>query len=191
MDVRDMVLVHVATHVRSSIVTPEELAAKIKEYRRLIDKLMDECQHAFAPMTKELEKAVCLGCGRYFGNRCPNSPDGVCHYRSAFGVIPLITGEAVPIPEGHDPDMESDEFCIYCSDLEKRHFVNDDSALRIMVETVNITLPSSWWQGIRAYTISNRIRTSDSALSKRLVKAFGVRLEDEIYRHLSAKEKQK
>lgn len=110
-----------------SELTPAERLAKIQEHRDAITQLTNECRHVFKPLTqKELAdkwmsvSAVCLGCGGYFGWRCKKSPDGACHYFSEDGKIELVDGTTVPVAEGHAPDYETDDVCLFCGMPDER-----------------------------------------------------------------------
>lgn len=107
--------------------TPEERLKAIQIHRDEITRLTKECPHTFRPLTeKELADkwmsvgSTCLGCGRHFGWRCKNSPDGVCHHFSEDSKIELVDGTTVPVPEGHDAQYETDDCCLFCEMPDER-----------------------------------------------------------------------
>jgi hypothetical protein len=98
--------------------------------------LESTCQHELRELTDEeiadkemTVSARCLCCGKEFGWRCKKSPDHVCHYYSvrnltftAFGpnVVSLVDGTMIDVPEGHKPENESTNHCIFCGFPEER-----------------------------------------------------------------------
>ncbi len=111
---------------------------KVISAQRKYNEIILKCTHEkFRPLTKgELTDrwmsigAYCQICGKDFGWRCKESPDSVCHYESdemdtdgdgnsVYGVE-LITEEYVDIPEGHNPDHENEDSCIFCGLPEER-----------------------------------------------------------------------
>lgn len=89
------------------------------------------CKHAFSKLReKDLKdewmsvSAKCSDCGEYFGWRCKESPDSVCHYYTRDGEVKLINGsidkELYKTNPDYDPDYESDDICLYCGHPEER-----------------------------------------------------------------------
>jgi len=95
--------------------------------------LVRNCAHEFEPLTPRQiadewmsESSRCIHCNTRFGWRCKKSPDGVCHYNSSPNrdgegrIIYLIDNSRVPVPDGHDHNHESHDWCIYCGMPEER-----------------------------------------------------------------------
>lgn len=85
------------------------------------------CSHKFRQLTATEVKdrwmsvgAVCIICRKYFGWRCVNSPDSVCHYFTEGNKIEIIGGLKINPPKGHDKKRESEDCCIYCKSPEER-----------------------------------------------------------------------
>lgn len=104
-----------------------ELKKQIKEAKKKLTKasqaytlLIRTCKHETIIKEGSYEGAVCDTCGSGFGWYCPESPDHTCHYNSVNGLVTLIDGRTVPIPEEHDPDYESDDSCIFCGEPDER-----------------------------------------------------------------------
>lgn len=117
-----------------------------KNIRLKLDKLEETCNHKILPLTpkqKELlkeddpeswdyDEAHCIICRSYFGWRCPDSPDGACHYytncdadSSKVGgpyYVVLINREEYIIEnyEYSDAVNESDDWCIFCGAPQER-----------------------------------------------------------------------
>jgi len=112
----------------------EVIQKEIADLERTIGLAKDEiralsanCNHEFRELTpSELKDewmsvgARCLVCGAHFGWRCKKSPDSVCHYYSSEGKVELIDGTFVNVPEGHEPDNESDDRCIFDGQPDER-----------------------------------------------------------------------
>ena len=100
--------------------------------RRLVNQLETSCPHEFKPLTeKQLNDkwmsvfAKCLICGEFFGWRCKESPDGVCHYFTKIvhgirGVYLLDGTFHTDIPNAPDPDYETSDTCIFCGMPDER-----------------------------------------------------------------------
>jgi len=108
-----------------------------KDYARLRGTCKD---HLFIPvMTDELrdglrrhqvwtwsyDSATCEICRRYFGYRCPDSPDSVCHYFTTEIAgklfVELYTGEKIPyLAENHNPTRETEDSCLFCHVPQER-----------------------------------------------------------------------
>lgn len=108
--------------------TPEERLKKIEELRRQLHKLQLGCPHSVKPQQPDeyfgYGYAKCEGCSEDFGWYCPASPDHTCHYSSYLlegrRVVILIDGSKHPVPQGHDPQDETDDGCIFCGQPEER-----------------------------------------------------------------------
>ena len=100
-----------------------------------IRRLGETCQHELRELTDEERadkwmslSAICLCCGEKFGWRCKKSPDHVCHYHSvrdystALGSqkVIMVDGTKVDVPEGHEPENESLNHCIFCGLPDER-----------------------------------------------------------------------
>lgn len=99
------------------------------------DKLKDSCEHVFGCedcndvdcKCGEALSAHCLICGKSSHIwYCPKSPDHVCHYDSRKDeadrlYVELYNGKRFyKLPEDHDPDNESDDWCIFCGYPDER-----------------------------------------------------------------------
>jgi hypothetical protein len=87
-----------------------------------IDKMIAKCPHE---IVEENGSAWCKICERRFGWYCSGSPNHVCYYYTDLkdGVrgIHLHDGEFfTKIPDNHDPQNESDDWCIFCGQPEER-----------------------------------------------------------------------
>jgi len=87
----------------------------------------NSCTHELRELTQwELkdkwmsEGAHCLICGTLWGWRCKHSPDSVCHYSSHEGKVKMIDGTRVDVPNGHNPEYENEDECIFCGMPEER-----------------------------------------------------------------------
>jgi transcription elongation factor Elf1 len=114
----------------------QEQHKAIAVHQILLNHLRDGCPHRFPPLTKSELKdkwfsasARCDVCGKSFGWRCNASPDETCHYYSqeidGVRVIELIDGRLVPVSEipnlaDHDPESETDDYCIFCGQPDER-----------------------------------------------------------------------
>jgi hypothetical protein len=85
--------------------------------------LRETCPHDMAGT----DSAWCRVCARTFGWRCPDSPDGVCHYFTVEGPgdppdlrVELIDGRQVKLPEGVDTSYQTHDRCLYCGLPEER-----------------------------------------------------------------------
>lgn len=100
---------------------------EIRKHGQALHELKEDCPHPLPKISKkqwdEEDGSIsgyCPICGRDFGWRCPESPDGICHYHSDDGLIELIDGRSVPIPKDHNPDYETSDACIFCGDPDER-----------------------------------------------------------------------
>ena len=91
----------------------EHIQRQIAESTMLVDELMRNCRHFVEP-SQTATSARCAICGSRFRWYCPNSPDHACHYHSHNGLVLMINRFFEPVPEGHDAENESEEWCIYC-----------------------------------------------------------------------------
>lgn len=118
----------------------EEAQARVNAATDEYKRLRKTCKnHAFLPLTEELrnglrnhehwtwgaDNAFCEICEKDFGWRCPDSPDTVCHYytKESNGklVVELVNGVELPFTkEGHKPDFETDDVCLFCGAPEER-----------------------------------------------------------------------
>jgi hypothetical protein len=99
----------------------EEAGMTLAEAYKALFELMHHCNCEFEPLTKEeledewmSEGARCIKCGQHRGWRCKISPDGVCHYHSKDGCVQLLGGELYKLPDSHDFNGESDDWCVFC-----------------------------------------------------------------------------
>jgi len=99
--------------------TPQERKNRVDELREELYRLIAECRHELLS-AQTCSIAVCPTCDKDFGWFCEKSPDGVCHYYTINGKVELLNGTLIDQPKGHDPDNESDDWCIYCGMPEER-----------------------------------------------------------------------
>jgi hypothetical protein len=96
----------------------DERKQRITALEREIGELKASCPHRLSGK----DSLRCDVCGRGFGWRCPESPDGVCHYYTEEdGKIHLIDGRKVDVPDkDHDPQYETDDSCLFCREPSER-----------------------------------------------------------------------
>lgn len=93
--------------------------------------LLGGCWHEILPQEKDESGmcgiAKCAHCGGIgFVWYCPDSPDHLCHYHSSYAdeeqrrYVISINGERIWLPEGHDPQYETSDDCIFCHLPEER-----------------------------------------------------------------------
>ena len=103
------------------------LTSIVREAHALLSELINECECEFKPLTEKQrqnewlsECATCRICGKYHGWRCLKSPDEVCHYFTTQGKVKLINKQTVNVPEGHDSEYESYDWCVFCGNPQER-----------------------------------------------------------------------
>jgi len=89
---------------------------KLHKHIIMYNELIRSCPHE---LQKVSESAWCRICGQYVGWWCPKSPDHLCYYYSESidgdnNKVRLADGTLIDIPERHNPDHESDDWCIFC-----------------------------------------------------------------------------
>jgi hypothetical protein len=65
----------------------------------------------------------CEVCDKDFGHYCDVSPDHACHYFTEDGMIKLNNGQIIDsktLDPDHDPDWETDDTCLFCSNPQER-----------------------------------------------------------------------
>lgn len=95
-------------------------AARIRrdDAERELSQLLSRCAHH---VNGDGESASCAVCSTSLGWRCPDAPDGVCHYfTESDGAVKLIDGSTVQPPADHDPEFETEDSCIFCGSPEER-----------------------------------------------------------------------
>jgi len=110
-----------------------------------LDTLTKDCDHKLLPLTPnqinllreggidswDYSDAKCMICDKFFGWRCSDSPDGVCHYYSTQtdrdGVGPyfvkLINGKIYQLDDDYDYSKkvnETSDSCIFCHKPDER-----------------------------------------------------------------------
>lgn len=96
------------------------LAARLRlsAAKQQVVELEGRCPHA---IIQTGESAKCDVCDHDFGWYCQLSPDHTCHYFTEDGgVVRLITGQTVTCPDGHDPEFETHDRCMYCGNPQER-----------------------------------------------------------------------
>lgn len=119
----------------------------IKDANARYNQLITECDHKLIPLTPnqikslkdhedldswDFDEANCMICGKFFGWRCPDSPDGACHYNTkefegSNGEGPfyveLINRKKHIMPEHYDYEKhihESSDCCLFCGSPDER-----------------------------------------------------------------------
>ncbi len=91
---------------------------RLANARREVVALEGRCPHE---IIQKGESAQCDGCDRDFGWFCQQSPDKTCHYfTDEDGVVLLINKQTIAAPEGHDPEFETEDRCIFCGLPQER-----------------------------------------------------------------------
>lgn len=108
---------------------------KIEDAKSYLGNLLKTCVHVLPKLTPEMvdllrihdhrswsyDSATCMLCSTYFGYRCPDSPDSVCHYyTNEQGRVRLIDGTEIEPPPEHDTEYETPDSCIFCGSPEER-----------------------------------------------------------------------
>lgn len=103
-----------------------EPGLKLMDLERI---LMNICPHD-KPRIQHGESGQCPECRGYVGGWwCPKSPDNSCYYHSepivkngseSVNVVVLENGEHVELPRTHNPDNESEDWCIFCGAPDER-----------------------------------------------------------------------
>jgi hypothetical protein len=110
------------TAERVSNMTPEERKQRLVELSEYVNEyyqILGTCPHQ-VKRGLDSDSAICEICGRRTGWWCPKSPDNMCYYFSEningiyIHKVRLADGTLVDVPEGHNPDNESDDWCIFC-----------------------------------------------------------------------------
>lgn len=68
------------------------------------------------------ERTECIECNTIVkGWRCHSSPDEICHYTTIDGRnVRLTNGDLYLLPETHEAEDESYDYCIFCEHPEER-----------------------------------------------------------------------
>ena len=105
----------------------KENEALLRDAESILRSTKKKCTHYLPPLTdKQLKDkwmsagAVCEICSKCWSWRCKESPDSVCHYYTEDGKIPLINGDSVDPEPDHDPQYETDDYCLFCGNPEER-----------------------------------------------------------------------
>ena len=103
-----------------------DLLADIQKWDRVVREAQQHraallSSHRCKVVGKSSDGATCVFCHRNWGWFCSKSPDNACHYfTEPDGSVRLINGTNVDPPEGHDPEFESYDWCIYCEEPDER-----------------------------------------------------------------------
>lgn len=98
--------------------TPEQQAAhdRIVQARKVLDEALAAHAHVQA-------ETGCIVCGTTFGHRCPDAPDGRCHYHTVEGSDRLVLmndGTTVEVQEPVAEEWQNDDSCLFCGEPDER-----------------------------------------------------------------------
>ena len=102
--------------------TNQERKERIAEIKDELSKLELECTHE---ITNDNDNARCTICDHEYGWYCPSSPDYSCYYfssrRKEQNVIDMLDGsEFIIVNPDHNPDLESEDQCLFCGLPQER-----------------------------------------------------------------------
>jgi hypothetical protein len=107
-----------AETVKEETLSPQERKDRIEFLKKQLDNLVRNCDHAL------LNDGYCPTCKKHFGWGCDESPDKVCHYYSreedGNSFVRLIDGRKYQLKATHDPNDESEDWCIFCGHPDER-----------------------------------------------------------------------